>query len=164
MHSLDHLAFEPLGPAAGRGDQAPGRLDLRLARTEQAVGGLDLARVDERLAVEAEALPLRALGGEAFGIVETVMDSVEGGDPGGAGGEEDGLEGRREGRAVAAGAKPEVGGEVVGAGDQALASPRRWRRRSGPRAAVSIIARTGLPVGRAASRGSSGPGVTGTTT
>jgi hypothetical protein len=129
VHALDHLAFEALGAAGRGGEEAPGVLDLRLTRPEQAVGGLDLAGVDERLAVEAEALPLLALGGEAVGIVEAVVDSVEGGDARRPGGEEDGLERSGERRPAAAGAEAEVGGEVVGARDQ----PRRLRgdRRGG---------------------------------
>ena len=51
--------------------------DLVRRRRERRVAGLDLVRMDQRLAVEAEVARLRAFGREAFGIGEVVVDAVE---------------------------------------------------------------------------------------
>src|SRR3954466_14055612 len=90
VHSLDHLAFEALGAAGGGGEEALGRRHLLLAGGPRTVGGLDLAGVDEPLAVEAHPPSLRTLGGEAVRVAELVIDSVEGGRPDRPGADKDG--------------------------------------------------------------------------
>ena len=50
--------------------------------------GLDLARVDEGLAVEAHLAALTRLGGEAFRVLHVVVDAVEDDLAGRAGGEQ----------------------------------------------------------------------------
>ena len=107
--------------------------------------------MDDRLAVEAEGAALRAFGGQPVVGLEPVIDAVEGGDAGGAGGEHDPLQ--RVDEAGAPVARP------AGRGRRR----DRWCRRSGPREAgaiaaasstargVSIIASTGLPISQPAS-------------
>ena len=85
MQPLDHAAIDlqdalvaiirlceggdhPLGP----GDR------LRIGR-EGLIGGRDLARMDQRLAVEAHAPACRAFGGKALHIAEIGIDAVEDG-------------------------------------------------------------------------------------
>ena len=59
-----------------------------LARRERLVGALDLAGVDQRLAVEAQLAALPALGEEAVGVLHVVVDAVEDRDAGGPGGQQ----------------------------------------------------------------------------
>src|SRR5213075_2627806 len=55
MHAFDHLVAETLGAAVEGFDQLPRPLDLGFARGEGSVTGVDLAGVDQALAVEAKA-------------------------------------------------------------------------------------------------------------
>ena len=47
------------------------------ARSEDVVAGPDLARMDQRLSVEAQLTPLAGLGEEAVGVPDVVEHSVE---------------------------------------------------------------------------------------
>ena len=60
------------------------RLDLFGRRREGGVAGRDLAGMDHRLAVEAEAPGLRAGGGETFRIGDVVVHAVDDRKPVGA--------------------------------------------------------------------------------
>ena len=74
VHHSDGLAFL-LGLGKSLDDLARLR-DLGLVRREDAVGGLDLLGVDQRLAVEAKLKPLAAGGLIALGIFEIEVDAV----------------------------------------------------------------------------------------
>ena len=58
-------------------------LDLVALGREDLVARLDLARVDQRLAVEAHLPALVRLGEEALGVLDVVEDPVDDGHPGG---------------------------------------------------------------------------------
>ena len=59
------------------GDHPAGVLDVGLARREDLVADVDLAGVDQRLAVEAHLPTLDALGPEALGVLDVVEDPVD---------------------------------------------------------------------------------------
>src|SRR6185369_16475431 len=82
VHPLDHLVFEPLGAALKCVNQAPGALEFRLRWSERLVARLDLARMDQALAVETEPPPFFRLGDETVEVVELVVHAVEDRDPG----------------------------------------------------------------------------------
>ena len=81
-------------PSAGRlgllegGDDAARLLHVLRARGEGGVARLDLAGVDEGLAVEAEVAALLALGEEAGLVLDVVVDAVEDHLAGGPGGQQ----------------------------------------------------------------------------
>ena len=81
MEVLDHPAAVGDHARAGAvrpGLQDPARVvDGLLARRERGVGALDLAGVDQGLAVEAQLAALPALGQEAVGVLHVVVDAVE---------------------------------------------------------------------------------------
>ena len=58
-------------------DDLAGRLHLGLVRSEHGVGGIELPRVDQRLAVEAHLGTLAAFGLEALGVAHVVVHTVE---------------------------------------------------------------------------------------
>ena len=70
----------PLPAFSGRSKAsmiARGVRDLRRRRRELLVADVDLARVDQRLAVEADVAALLALGPEAVEILDVVVDAVD---------------------------------------------------------------------------------------
>src|SRR5437016_13090658 len=77
VHALDHLIAEALGAAVERLDERFGTLDLRRGRREGAVAGLDLAGVDQALAIETEPAAIFGLRKKAVGIIEPVEHAVE---------------------------------------------------------------------------------------
>ena len=85
---------------------------------QTAVGRLDLARVDERLAVEAHLAALDALGLEAVGVLDVVVDAVEDHLAGGPGGEQAQAEAGEQRLAAGHVLGVELLGQVVGAHDQ----------------------------------------------
>ena len=56
---------------------SPGPFDLVVGRGEDPVARLELAGVDEGLAVEAQLPALHALGLEPLGVLDVVVDAVE---------------------------------------------------------------------------------------
>src|SRR6185437_11622753 len=52
-------------------------VDLLRRRREDRIAGIDMARMDQRLAVKAEIAALRAFGGEAFEIADVAVGAVE---------------------------------------------------------------------------------------
>src|SRR5579863_5583208 len=93
MQPLHHLTVERYRAARGilrkleRGDDLAGLGDLGRGRREDGVAGLDLARMDQRLAVEAEIARLRALLPKAVDVAEIAIGTVENLKAVGAGGE-----------------------------------------------------------------------------
>ena len=89
---LDHPAVVGDHAAAGAVlpglEDAAGLLDGLGGGGEGGVGALDLAGVDQGLAVEAHLPALLALGEEAVGVLHVVVDAVEDRDAGRAGGEQ----------------------------------------------------------------------------
>src|SRR4051795_4286660 len=89
---LEHpavVADDPAAPALLPGPQDAARVvDRLLGRRERRVRALDLSRMDQRLAVEAELATLPALGEEAVGVLHVVVDAVEDRGARGARGEE----------------------------------------------------------------------------
>ena len=83
MQPLHHPAVELDRAARGVFRQLERRDDLsRLRdflgrRREDRVAGLDMARMDQRLAVKAEIAALRAFGGKAVDIAEVAVGPVE---------------------------------------------------------------------------------------
>ena len=96
MHALYHLIVEPLGAALERFDQPPCAVEFGFARGEGAVARLDLARVNQAFAVEAEPPALLGFALERVEIVELVVHAVEHCGVGGARGEDDQLQRRRK--------------------------------------------------------------------
>ena len=93
MQPLHHLSVEldrasrgVLRPFEGRDDLA-GVRDFLRRRSEDRVAGLDLARMDQRLAVEAEIARLRAFLSKAVEIAEVAVGTVKNFEALGAGGE-----------------------------------------------------------------------------
>ena len=83
MQALDHAAVELDRAARGvlrllEGGYDLARLgDLSLGRREDRVAGVDVARMDQRLAVEAEIAALRAFLREAVDIADVAIRPVE---------------------------------------------------------------------------------------
>src|SRR5438105_6532454 len=77
VHALDHLIAEALGAAVERLDERFGTLDLRRGRREGAVAGVDLARMDQALAVETEPAALLRLRHEAVRIFEAIEHAIK---------------------------------------------------------------------------------------
>src|SRR3981189_517798 len=83
MQPFHHLAVEP--DRAARGvlrlleprDHLAGIGDFLRRRREDRVAGLDLAGMDQRLAVETEIAALRAFLAEAVDIAEVAIGSIE---------------------------------------------------------------------------------------
>ena len=155
---LDHAAVDGDDALAGGlgllegGDDAAGLLDLLGARGEGGVARLDLARVDEGLAVEAEVAALLALGEEAGLVLDVVVDAVEDHLAGGPGGEQAEAEARRAaagGRARARPAAPWPGRWCPSRARRAARTTRRSRGRRAWRSASRASPRSGV-VGRAA--------------
>jgi len=83
VQTLDHAALDlqhalvfVLGQIE-RGNDLTRRFYLFRARREGRVARLDLARVNERLAVETEIARLPAFRGETLRIADVVVDAVE---------------------------------------------------------------------------------------
>jgi hypothetical protein len=130
LHVHDSI-IRPSKPfrASGCGLDQPLRgRHLLLARAEDAVGGLDLARVDQGLAVEAERPSLLALGAKPLLVLKPIVDSIECGDPCPAGGEDDGLEAVGQPSARRPARKAEIGRKVVRTRDQPPPCPLRWQQ------------------------------------
>ena len=116
------ICTTPLPLFSGRSNAAiicPRLRDLVQRRRERRIAGVDLVRMDQRLAVEAEIARLRTLGREAFGIGEVVVDAVEDIDAVLARGEQAGREPRQHRRAARHDARAGLLGEVVGAEHEA---------------------------------------------
>ena len=80
MHPFDHRAFKALG-AARRGRHQPfGAGNFLRARRISRMAKGDLARMDERFAVESMVAPVPGFGLEPLVIVERVEHAVEGRD------------------------------------------------------------------------------------
>src|SRR4051812_17412159 len=83
VQALDHLTVETDRAARGvlrpckRRDDLAGLRNLLRGRREDRVAGLDLARVDQRLAVEAEIATLRTFQRKAVDIAEVAVGSIE---------------------------------------------------------------------------------------
>ena len=88
-------------------------------RRERVIARLDLARMDQRLAVEAELVGLAAFGGKTVGIAEVVVDAVQDVEAVGAGGGDAAHQPRQHRRAARHDPGAGVLGEVVGAHDEA---------------------------------------------
>ena len=135
------------------GDDPPGQLDLVGAGAKTRVARLDLARVDQRLAVEAQLPALRALGQEAGLVLDVVVDAVEDHLAGGAGGEQAQAEAVQQRLPAGHVLGVQLLGEVVGAHHEHRRAARRRRRsprRGASRSGVSSIAQIFVCVGRAA--------------
>src|SRR6476469_1305752 len=59
------------------GNETAGTRDLVRIRRESGIGGFDLRRMNQRLAVKAQLAPLPARRGEPFCIVKVELDPVE---------------------------------------------------------------------------------------
>ena len=122
------------------------------ARRPHVVGDVDLAGMDQRLAVEAHLAALHALGAEAVEVLDVVVHAVEDHLAGLAG---RGQRGRQVGQQrMAAGAPAaarELAGEIVGAHHQhaTRGGGRRSRGRRRSAVGVSIIAQIVSVVGGA---------------
>ena len=103
-------------------------------RRPHVVGRLELARVDERLAVEAELAALQALGLEPVGVLDVVVDAVEDHLAGGPGGEQ----AQARARAAAAGGRARARRAAPWPGRWCPSRARRGarRRRRSPRRAA----------------------------
>ena len=106
MQILDQPAFHE-HDALARGDRfavrrddPPRPFDLLGCRGECRVGGSDLLRVDQRLAVEAELAALPACGREALVVGEVEVDSVENRQPMCAGCQDGEAEGGNQGQTI----------------------------------------------------------------
>ena len=73
---LDRAARGVFGPLEGRDDLARFG-DFLGRRREDRVAGLDMARMDQRLAVEAEVTALRAFGCKTIDVGDVAIGSVE---------------------------------------------------------------------------------------
>ena len=136
MHRLDHPALVALGAAGRRRDQPAGRVELLLARAEQrgwrsrsGSDGSPTCRRSPRRGPAAHSAASPSIG------LEPVVDAVEGGDAGGAGGEHDPLQ--RVDQARPACRRPAGRGRRRDrwCRRSGRASPARSRPRRSPRAA-----------------------------
>src|SRR5574337_481623 len=93
VQKLDHFAVELNGAPAsvfrpGEGvDDGAGARDLGAGGGEHLVADVDLAGMDERLAVESHVAPLQAFGPEPFEVLDVVKDPIDDIDAMGAGGD-----------------------------------------------------------------------------
>ena len=147
----------PLPAFSGRSKAsmiAGGAVDFGVGGREHRVADVDLAGVDERLAVEAHVAPLQAFGPEPVQIGDVVIDAIDNVDAMGAGGRD--AEGEPGGHRGATGGqpRPRLLGEIVEPHDQHF-QPRAgsaataaiepaWRMAIG----VSIIAQRRMRSGR----------------
>src|SRR5262245_16540165 len=94
MQALYHATIELDGAARGvfglleRRDDLASQRDFLRRRREDDVASLDVARMDQRLAVEAEIARLRAFGGKAINIGNVAVRAVEDLQPMRAGGDD----------------------------------------------------------------------------
>src|SRR3954465_1696452 len=137
MQPLHHLAIELYStscgifrPLEGGDDLSRMRAFLR-RRGEDGVARLDLARMDQRLAVEAEVAALRAFLRKALGIAEIAVGTVENLEPVQARGENAMRDHRQHRGAARLHADPGFARDIVGteheAGQPHLGIPRGGR-------------------------------------
>ncbi len=100
------------------GDDPLGLVDLGVGGREHPVARLDLAGVDERLAVEAHLPALHALGLEPLGVLDVVVDPVEDDLAGGPGRQQRQRQAAQQRRPAGHVLGPQLLGQVVGAHDQ----------------------------------------------
>ena len=123
MQALGHAAFDADGALAGvfwqgvGGDHGLGEGEVRLGGRIYAVADLDLARVDQGLAVKAEVDALLADGRKTVVVVDVVIDPVEDGQVVGAGGGDRQAQSGMERFAPRRLTRAHFLGEIVGAHD-----------------------------------------------
>jgi hypothetical protein len=134
----------PLAAFSGRSNAAMMAVrprDLVLGRGEDVVARGDLGRVDERLAVHAQAAALLALGAESGLVLEVVVDAVEHVEAVGAGRE-------HTGRSHGVTAKrPPSARARVSFSRSLVPSTRQLRRLTGSHAAAAISAALRMAAG-----------------
>src|ERR1700751_499068 len=77
VHPLDQLILKSLGTALESVHQLARTLELILRRPESAMAWLDLVRMDQALAVEAQTPALLRFGDESISVVQTVEYPIE---------------------------------------------------------------------------------------
>src|SRR5690242_5472067 len=92
VHSLDHLGSEPLGATVEGFHQSLRTLDLSRTRCKGPMARLNLVRVNQALAVEAEAAPVLRLPQKTLCIFEAIEHTIEGRNTARAGGKHNQLE------------------------------------------------------------------------
>jgi hypothetical protein len=125
VQALDHLAIDLHHAFVGvfrqfeSGDHLARQRHFVRRRGENFVAWINLARMDQGLAVEAEIAGLLALLDKAFGIAEIVVDAVENAQAEGARRGDASHQPRQHRGAARNKARAGILGEIVGAHDEA---------------------------------------------